>query len=143
MKNSSLWIRTAIILLITLAGIYIVFGPRRVPTGNDFTWAGIKQNLSDNIHLGLDLKGGSHLLMRVKLDEYLQKVTESTENAALTAAKELKDEGGNPYPIGEATHIAQPGNYQINLNVTDASKAQAVLDAVNKKVDFKNSGWNE
>jgi len=143
MKNSSLWIRTAIILLITLAGIYIVFGPRRVPTGKDFTWEGIKQNLSENIHLGLDLKGGSHLLMRVKLDEYLQKVTENNENAALTAAKEVKDESGNPFPIGEATHIAQPGNYQINLTVTDPSKSQAVLDAVNKKVDFKNSGWNE
>ena len=122
MKNNSLWIRTAIILAIALIGTYYVFGPHRVPTANDFTVAGIKQNLSDNIHLGLDLKGGSHLLMRVKLDEYLKNLTENNENAALTAAKEVKDENGNPFQIGEATHTAQPGNYQINLNVADASQ---------------------
>jgi preprotein translocase subunit SecD len=143
MKNSSLWIRTAIILVILLVGIYLVFGPRRMPTGNDFTWSGIKQNLSENIHLGLDLKGGSHLLMRVKLDEYLQKVTENNENAVLAAAKESKDENNEPFPVGEASHTAQNGNYQINLTVNDPSKAQALLDAVNKKVDFKNTGWQE
>jgi preprotein translocase subunit SecD len=114
-----------------------------MPTGNDFTWAGIKQNLSENIHLGLDLKGGSHLLMRVKLDEYLQKVAENNENAALTAAKEARDENNQPFPVGEASHSAQNGSYQVNLTVTDPSKTQAVLDAVNKKVDFKNTGWNE
>src|SRR6201989_2680980 len=103
MKNSSLWIRTAVILVILLVGIYFVFGPRRMPTTQDFTWAGIKQNLSENIHLGLDLKGGSHLLMRVKLDEYLKQVTDNNQNAALTAAKEAKDEDGNPFPVGEAT----------------------------------------
>jgi preprotein translocase subunit SecD len=143
MKNSSLWIRTAIILVITLIGIYFVFGPRRVPTGSDFTWTGIKQNLSNNINLGLDLKGGSHLLMRVKLDEYLQKLTENNENAALNAAKEAKDENGKPFAVGDASHVAQKNNYQINLNVTDPAQVQAVADAISKKVDFKNSGWLE
>ncbi|MCA1608433.1 MAG: hypothetical protein LC730_03100, partial [Acidobacteria bacterium] len=62
MKNSSLWIRTAIIAVITILGIYLVFGPRRTPTGADFTWQGIKNNLAENINLGLDLRGGSHLV---------------------------------------------------------------------------------
>ncbi len=143
MKNSSLWIRTAIILVITLVGIYLVFGPRRVPTGEDFTWSGIKQNLAANINLGLDLKGGSHLLMRVKTDDYLKTLTENNENAAVNAAKEAKDEAGNPFPVGVPSHITQNGNYQINLPIDDPSKAQAVVDAINKKVDFKNSGWLE
>jgi preprotein translocase subunit SecD len=143
MKNSSLWIRTAIILVITLIGIYFVFGPRRVPTGSDFTWTGIKQNLSNNINLGLDLKGGSHLLMRVKLDEYLQKLTENNENAALNAAKDAKDENGKPFVVGDSSHVAEKNNYQINVNVTDAAQTQAVADAISKKVDFKNSGWLE
>ena len=143
MKNSSLWIRTAIILVITLIGIYFVFGPRRVPNGSDFTWTGIKQNLANNINLGLDLKGGSHLLMRVKLDEYLKNLTENNENAALNAAKDAKDENGKPFAIGDVTHVAQKNNYQINLNVTDAAQTQTVADAISKKVDFKNSGWLE
>src|SRR5205809_6810654 len=107
MKNRSLWIRTAIIIVILLVGIYLVFGPRRMPTAQDFTWAGIKQNLSENIHLGLDLKGGSHLLMRVKLDEYLQKLAENNENAALTSAKEARDETGKSCSVGEVSHSAK------------------------------------
>ncbi|HEY8560067.1 MAG TPA: protein translocase subunit SecD [Pyrinomonadaceae bacterium] len=137
MKNSSLWIRTAIIIVITLIGIYLVFGPRRVPTGNDFTWSGIKQNLSENINLGLDLKGGSHLVMRVKTDDYLKTLTENNAQAALTAAKEARDADGNPLPVTDVSSVAENGNYSVTLNLSDASKADAVIEEVNKKVDFQ------
>jgi len=66
MNRTGLWIRTGVIIAITLIGIYLVFGPRHAPSASDFTWAGIKNNLANNINLGLDLKGGSHLVMRVK-----------------------------------------------------------------------------
>src|SRR5215213_7995500 len=135
MKNSSLWIRTVIILAITLIGIYVVLGPRRVPTGSDFTWSGIKQNLSDNINLGLDLKGGSHLVMRVKTDDYLKTLTENNAQAALTAAKDAKDADGNPLPVKDSSVVAENGNYVVTLNLNDASKSQAVIDEVKKKVD--------
>ncbi len=141
MNKTGLWIRTAIIIVITIVGIYLVFGPRRAPNANDFTWQGIKDNLASNIDLGLDLKGGSHLVMRVKTEDYLKKLTENNEAAALLAAKDAKDEAGNPLPVGEASYVAENGNYQITLNVTDSTKVQAVLDAVKKKVDFVN--WTE
>jgi preprotein translocase subunit SecD len=141
MKNSSLWIRTAIIVVITLIGIYLVFGPRRVPTGNDFTWSGIKQNLSDNINLGLDLKGGSHLVMRVKTDDYLKTLTENNAQAALTAAKEARDADGNPLPVKDSAVVAENGNYAVTLNLDDASKADTVIEEVKKKVDF--SQWGD
>jgi preprotein translocase subunit SecD len=141
MKNSSLWIRTAIIVVITLIGIYLVFGPRRVPTGNDFTWSGIKQNLSDNINLGLDLKGGSHLVMRVKTDDYLKTLTENNAQAALTAAKEARDAEGKPLPVTDSSVVAENGNYAVTVNLSDASKADAVIEEVKKKVDF--SQWGE
>ncbi len=141
MNRTGLWIRTAIIVAITIVGIYLVFGPRRVPNANDLTGQGIKDNLAANINLGLDLKGGSHLVMRVKTEDYLKKMTENNEAAALLAAKDAKDEGGQPLPVGEASYVAENGNYQITLNVTDAAKIPAVLDAVKKKVDFVN--WTE
>src|SRR3954452_12498170 len=90
MKNKGLWIRTAIIVAITLVGVYLVFGPRHVPTSRDFTWPGIKDNLSQNISLGLDLRGGSHLVMRVRTEEYLKALTENNGQAALTAAQDAK-----------------------------------------------------
>src|SRR5437667_10110399 len=130
MKNTSLWIRTAIIVGITITGICLVFGPRRAPNGKDFTWQGIKDNLANNINLGLDLKGGSHLVMRVKTEEYLSKLTENNETAALQAAKEAKDDSGAPLPVADGAFQAQNGNYQFSINLTDASKAQAVIDAI-------------
>ena len=142
MKNSSLWIRTAVIIVFTLIGIYLVFGPRRVPTANDFTWSGIKQNLSDNINLGLDLKGGSHLVMRVKTDEYLKTLTENNAQAALNAAKEARDADGNPLPVTDVSSVAANGTYSVTLNLSDASKADAVIDEVKKKVDFQ-TNWGD
>lgn len=141
MKNSSLWIRTVVIIAITLIGIYLVFGPRRMPTANDFTWAGIKQNLANNINLGLDLKGGSHLVMRVKTDEYLKTLTENNAQAAFNAAKDARDAEGKPLPVRDYTVAAENGNYAVTLNLDDPAKAQAVIDEVKKKVDFNQ--WGE
>ena len=96
MKNRGLWIRTAIIIAILLGGLYLVFGPRHTPTSADLSWQGIKNNLAENVHLGLDLKGGSHLVMRVQVEKYLKTLTENNREAALNAAKETKDADGNP-----------------------------------------------
>lgn len=135
MKNTGLWIRTAIIIVITLVGVYLVFGPRRSPTLADFTFQGIKNNLGQNINLGLDLRGGSHLVMRVKTDDYLKKLTENNAQAALTAAQAAK------LPVTTNTITAENGNYAVGLNLSDPSQAQAVIDEVRKKVDFVN--WTE
>ena len=141
MSNRGLWIRTAIIVVILLGGIYLVFGPRRVPTAADFTWQGIKNNLAENVHLGLDLRGGSHLVMRVQVEKYLKTLTENNREAALNAAKEAKDADGKPLPVVDASSVAENGTYQINLNVSDPSQNQAIVDAVTKRVDLRD--WNE
>lgn len=141
MNKTSLWIRTTIIVAITLVGVYLVFGPRHTPTTTDLTWQGIKDNLAANINLGLDLKGGSHLVMRVKTEEYLKKLTENNESAALQTAKEAKDESGAPLPVGDGAIVAENGNYQFTINVTDPSKTQQVIDAIKKKVDVVN--WTQ
>lgn len=135
MKNTGLIIRTAIIVVITLIGIYLVFGPRTRPTTADFTFEGIKNNLANNINLGLDLRGGSHLVMRVKTDEYLQKLTENTAQAAMTAAQDAK------LPVASNTTVAENGNYSISITLSDPAQTQAVVDEVKKKVDLIN--WTE
>lgn len=135
MKNTGLWIRTAIIIVITLAGFYLVFGPRRMPTVNDFSWQGAKSNLEENINLGLDLKGGSHLVMRVQTDDYLKKLTENNAQAALSAAQDAK------LPVTGNTVTAEDLNYVASLELSDPAQSQAVIDEVKKKVDLVN--WTE
>ncbi len=135
MKNSSLIVRTVIIFAVTILGIYLVIGPRNSFTASDFSWEGIKRNLAANINLGLDLQGGSHLVMRVRTDEYLRLLTENNRDAALRAAQELQ------LPVGEATSVAANNDYQFSINVTDANQMDAVVEAVKQKVDVVN--WSE
>ncbi len=135
MKNKSLLVRTIIILIVTIGGIYLVIGPRRAPQAKDFTWQGIKDNLAENISLGLDLEGGSHLVMHVKTEEYLKTLTDNNAQAAVTAAQDAQ------LPVTGSDVSAGSGRYTVTLNVSDPAQAQTVADEVKKKVDF--SSWTE
>jgi preprotein translocase subunit SecD len=130
MKKKNLLTRAIIIAVITITGLYLVIGPRHRPALRDFTWSGIKQTLASNIHLGLDLQGGSHLVMRVKTEEFLKRLTEEDSVAAQNAAK---DAG---YEIKGGRADIGGGNYRIVLEVADPSKAAEVKDAVQKKVEL-------
>ena len=130
MKKKNLLTRVIIITIVTLVGLYLVIGPRRRPTLQDFTWSGIKTTLAHNIHLGLDLQGGSHLVMRVKTEEFLKRLTEDNYVAAQNAAKDA----GHEIKGGRAD--AGSGNYRIVLEPADASKATEIKEAVQKKVEL-------
>jgi preprotein translocase subunit SecD len=134
MKKKNLLQRTILIVLITLAGIYTVIGPRRRPNLHDFTWTGIKSTLKSNIHLGLDLKGGSHLVLRVKTDDVLKNLT-LTDAAAIEVA--TKEAG---FPPKSVTPETAGGTYRITLAANDPTKLADIEAAAKKKVDL--SGWN-
>jgi preprotein translocase subunit SecD len=128
MKKKNVLQRAIIILIVTLVGIYIVIGPRRRPNGSDFTWSGIKTNLAQNIKLGLDLKGGSHLVMRARVEDFLKKLAETNANAIRKAAEDAGQQVKDVRP-----EIAS-GTYRIVLEANDASQLSAIQDAVNQKV---------
>jgi preprotein translocase subunit SecD len=138
MKKKNLLQRSIVIAIVSLTALYIVIGPHgRRPHLRDLTLSGIKANLRDNIHLGLDLKGGSHLVMRVKTEDFLKRLTEDSATAAQTAAK---DAG---FEVKDAHADTTPGNYRVILEVADASKAKDARDAVEKKVDLGDrTGWS-
>lgn len=138
MKKKNLLQRSIIIGIVTLVGLYIVIGPHgRRPHLKDFTPAGIKANLAQNIHLGLDLKGGSHLVMRVKIEEFFKKLTEENAIAAQNAAKEAG------FDVKEAQAETSGGNYRVVLQVGDPSKSKDIRDAVEKKTDLSERvGWS-
>jgi preprotein translocase subunit SecD len=137
MKKKNLLQRAIIISVVTLIGLYIVIGPRHRPTLKDFTWSGIKATLAANIRLGLDLKGGSHLVMRVKTEEFLKHLTEANVVAAQGAAK---DAG---FEVANARAETSGGNYRVVLEITDPTKASEIKDAVQKKVELGDSSvWS-
>jgi preprotein translocase subunit SecD len=63
--NSQLRWKFIFIAAVILFCIYGLIGVPTFPT----SWAQVKQNLADRIKLGLDLKGGSHLVLQVQVDE--------------------------------------------------------------------------
>jgi preprotein translocase subunit SecD len=131
MKKKNLLQRAIIILIVTLVGIYIVVGPRRRPTAHDVTWAGIKDNLRNNIKLGLDLKGGSHLVMRVKVEEFFKTLVETNANAI---RKATQDAG---LPVKDVRGESAGGTNRIALEATDPSQLAAIDETVKQKVGLE------
>jgi len=67
-------IRTRLIVIIAVLVVF-VFGIFRVPHG--LSGNALKQAILQNIHLGLDLKGGMHLILQVKVDEAISAETDT------------------------------------------------------------------
>jgi preprotein translocase subunit SecD len=122
--------RTLIIVLVTLAGLVMIFKPHHKLTVQDFTsWSQIKQNLAENIHLGLDLKGGSHLVMQVQVDDVIRKLSERNAEAASAKLKQKN------IPF---TDIKTEAPGRVVVNVPDSSKNADIIKEV--EADF-GQGW--
>ncbi len=66
--------RVALILSVILLCIYGLFGLPSFPT----SWAQLRQNFSDRIKLGLDLRGGTHMILQVQVQEAYKQYTDQT-----------------------------------------------------------------
>ncbi len=130
MKKKNLLQRFIIIVVVTVAGLYVVLGPHRRPKLSDFSVAGIKRSLQENIRLGLDLKGGAHLVMRVKVEEYLKKLAENNSTTALAAAKQV----GAKVKDSDAGFDASGGSYRFFVRTEDGQKLNEIRDEVAKKI---------
>ena len=120
--------------MVAIIGLFMVIGSRPYPNLGDFTWSGIKKNLEQNISLGLDLKGGSHLLMRVKTDDYLMGITENNSQGVTMAVRD-----GN-FQAGEGKPVFEGGVYKVTLSVNDPAQVNAVEEAITPKV-FDTTLW--
>ncbi|MDT7808316.1 MAG: preprotein translocase subunit SecD [Acidobacteriota bacterium] len=128
--------RVIIIAVVTLIGLWIVVGPRHRPTVGDFTLAGLNNTLRNNIHLGLDLRGGSHLVMQVQVQDYLKRLTETTAVGVQAAATQ------QGYDVKEVRPEINGNDYHIVLVTGDASKTSEMRDQLPRKVnDFDPSVW--
>src|SRR5215211_3386810 len=129
--------RAIIIAIVTLLALAAIFWPGRTPTRNDFTLAGLNNILRQNINLGLDLRGGSHLVMQVQVQDYLTKVTNNVYNGVQTAARDLG------YDLKEARPEIGNDTYRVVVVANDASKISEMRDQLPRRVnDFNPSDWS-
>jgi preprotein translocase subunit SecD len=125
--------RAILIFVVTIVGLYIVLMPHdRLPGAKDVTsWTQAKANLSKNIHLGLDLRGGTHLLMQVKTNEYIkEKITKKNVDAAKNALN-----GKDNLPFND---IKATGDDEITITVPDRSKNSDIIGVLNPEFG---TGW--
>ena len=67
---------TAKVLIIVAVLIFFLFGIFGLP--RSFTPAGLLASLQERIHLGLDLKGGTHLILQVQVNDAINADTDRT-----------------------------------------------------------------
>jgi preprotein translocase subunit SecD len=131
--------RTIAIVILTLVGIYIIFKPQgRAPNAKDLSsWSQIKENLSKNIHLGLDLKGGSHLLMQVQANDAIKSITDKDVDLAKSTLQSKN------WPFNDIKASLRNGvEDQITITVPDRSKNSDIIEELNREFNGGGaSGW--
>jgi preprotein translocase subunit SecD len=126
--NKNLRIRGIIIAVVTVACLVIMFGPwgklkrgQSVRANDFYKPSNLRQNLFENINLGLDLKGGTHLVLQVKVDDVIRDITNGDREKA---EDELK-KAGIPY-----TAVKAPANGLVVVETPDASKHSEIREKI-------------
>src|SRR5215212_5766480 len=128
--------RVVIIVIVTLLGLAAIFWPGRAPNAGDFTLAGLNNILRKNINLGLDLRGGSHLVMQVQVQDYLKRLTNDTTEGVRKAA------AAQGYDVKEVRPEVNGNDYRIVLTANDNSKIAEMREQLPGKVnDFGATIW--
>ena len=81
--NPNLKWRALFIVFVIIFCIYFLFGYPTFPT----SFAQVKDNFSRQIKLGLDLQGGTHLILQVQVQEAIAQETDTTVDRLTTALR--------------------------------------------------------
>jgi preprotein translocase subunit SecD len=108
--QKNLLLKTGIIVAILLIFVYGMLGPKL------FSGEGLKAALQDRIHLGLDLKGGTHLILQVMVNDA---VGAQSDHATEILKDELQKAKVNYADIGKVDN--QPEKVVIKGVPLDAS----------------------
>ena len=118
--NSQLKWKFIFIAAVILLCIYGLIGVPTFPT----SWGQVKQNLADRIKLGLDLKGGSHLVLQVQVDEA---IGQRCDQAVDQITKQLHEKS---ISVGE---ISRVDDTHILVRNVDSNTSGAFRDLINNQ----------
>jgi preprotein translocase subunit SecD len=82
--NPNLKWKVVFILVVVILCLYTIFGIPGFPT----SFAQIKDNLAHQIKLGLDLQGGTHLILQVQVQEAVAQETDQAVDRLTTAMRQ-------------------------------------------------------
>src|SRR5882672_3500492 len=98
--NSNVQWKAVFIILVVLFSIYMLIGYPTFPT----SIAQLKDNFSHQIKLGLDLQGGTHLIIQVQVQEAIAQETDQTRERLVMQLR-AKNIGYDEIRRVDDTHI--------------------------------------
>jgi preprotein translocase subunit SecD len=119
---------------VTLIALYLLLGPVQLRDASgritaqaiaaNFTPSRLRKNLAENIKLGLDLRGGSHLILQVQTDDAIRSITAGN----LEKARSILQQAGIRF-----TTATSPALGRIEIELEDSAqiedaKARITLD---------------
>jgi preprotein translocase subunit SecD len=135
--NRNLRRRSIVIAVVTLVCLISLFSPLRKPKDEKVVAADfykpshLKKNFSENIKLGLDLRGGTHLVMQVQADDAIKAMTEGNRQKAVDVLKKENIQNND---------VKVPANGTLVVETADTSRH----DAIREKLlpDFGSADWD-
>jgi preprotein translocase subunit SecD len=118
-------------ILVCLFGI-IGFPKFMGGVGIPLSLAQVSSNMEQNIHLGLDLKGGSHLVLQVQVQDAAKTEADQTIENLRDAAKAagIVIEG---FDRNDPSTLQQTDSIQVNIHGVDQTKTQAFRSLIADK----------
>ena len=127
--------KTALIIAILLVFVYGIFGIPESLSGD-----GLKQAVLNRIHLGLDLKGGTHLILQVMVNEA---VSAETDHAVELLKDELQKAKVTFSDVSKPDPQNQPEKIEIKgLSIDAASTLRSVVNDNLKDYDLASGVGN-
>jgi len=130
----NLTVKMIVIVVTVLVCLFGIIGFPKFMGGVGFptSAAQLSANLQKNIHLGLDLKGGSHLVLQVQVQDAAKTNADQTIESLRDAVKT-----GNIVVAGfdrnDPQTLEETDSIQINIHGVDQTKTQAFRALVNEK----------
>jgi preprotein translocase subunit SecD len=118
--NPQLRWKFILILIVIFICLFGLIGMPQFPT----SFAQVKQNLADRIKLGLDLKGGSHLVLQVQVDEA---IGQRCDQAVDQLTKQVHEKN---IIVGD---IRRVDDTHIEVDNVDPSTSAAFHDLINNQ----------
>jgi preprotein translocase subunit SecD len=118
--NPQLRWKFILILVVIFICLFGLIGMPQFPT----SFAQVKQNLADRIKLGLDLKGGSHLVLQVQVDEA---IGQRCDQAVDQLTKQVHEKN---IIVGD---IRRVDDTHIEVDNVDPSTSAAFHDLINNQ----------
>src|ERR1700728_101577 len=130
----NLTLKASVIAATILVCLFGIIGfPKFIGGGGiPLSGAPVKSNMQQNIHLGLDLKGGSHLVLQVQVQDAAKteadQTIENLRDAARTAGITIAG-----YDRNDPQTLEETDSIQVNIHGVDQTKTQAFRSLIADK----------